>query len=116
MECSLSGKLPPAILTTDFLKMAEATKNTAPTAPKGVWMLPGGKDGLEGTPEGVKRAIEALPLPEHDRKSLLEKIAAELDGTDFNWVQVYGTQTRHDTPTSRDTVGSYHIRTSKKNL
>jgi hypothetical protein len=96
--------------------MAETVKKADLTPPKGFWMLPGGKDGLQGTPEGVRRALEAHPMPEHDRKALLEKIAAELDGKDFNWLHIYGTQTRHETESGADTILSLHIKTSKKNL
>lgn len=85
--------------------------------PDGFWSLPGGKDGIQGTPEGVCRAIDALEdVPRHAKTALKEKIASALEDTDFNYVKILARSAVNDTAGSYRVIGHEDIEVSKKNL
>jgi hypothetical protein len=87
-----------------------------PPLPAGFWSMPGGRSGLQGKPELVYDAINALQIPDGDKSALIAKIKSEIDGTEFNYVTVHATQTRQDSADSRDTILSMQITSTKKNV
>lgn len=88
-----------------------------PAPVDGVWNLPGGRDGMAGTPAAVLRAIDALEnVPAHGKTALKEAIAANLDGTENNFIVVRMTAHRHQDGDSRHDIGNFDIKSSKKHI
>ena len=101
--------------------MSEATETPilAPEKPKfnGFWQLPGGANGLQGTPAAVAKAIDDdQTIPEHGKIALKSAIAALLEGSENNFIIVHAIATRQTRGTEQHDVVTMDIRASQKLL
>jgi hypothetical protein len=86
-------------------------------SPDGFWSLPGGRSGMQGSTEGVMKAIDGLDnIPPHWKTAIKEAIQAEVSSGDFNWVVLHANAVRHETDGYRRSIGGFDIECSKKLL
>lgn len=83
-----------------------------PKLPEGFWATPGGKDGLQGSVEGVIKVIDSCDIADCWKSAMKSAVSSEATRTGGNFVEIHGHAQRGD----NDLSVTIHIKTSKKNL